>query len=225
MALSRAQVTLLSQAMTAYAFPAEYFDFGRNTARRFATMSALEPLVRADLISGSPSRVKDGLSNVLYWGFAQMGIRDFRVNRFRTRVSRTHIDAFIDLLATSKQRRPFLADIAGLKLPEFSGVSFTSKIRMFLDPKISATLDWQILKINDHNRNTVLSGIRTSHQGKQIPTTHHNSGIYEKWCERLAQISSRYFGGRKRVADLERGFFQLIQSGKARAAANILRDA
>lgn len=43
---------------------------------------------------------------------------------------------------------PSLIKIKNFGLPEFSGMSFVSKIRMFLDPEKSATLDRQIMKIH-----------------------------------------------------------------------------
>ncbi|MDP9528755.1 hypothetical protein [Pseudomonas protegens] len=69
---------------------------------------------------------------------------------------------------------------------------------------------------------TVLAAI------KQDPTririSKANSNAYEGWCERLADIARTYLPD-ARVADVERGFFQMIQDNKVAAAAAILRDA
>jgi len=39
-------------------------------------------------VSGEIELVKNGLSNVLYWGFAQVGYRDKRVSIFRIKFPR-----------------------------------------------------------------------------------------------------------------------------------------
>lgn len=116
--------------------------------------------------------VKNGLSNVLYWGFARMKkIRDFRFNRFREKVTRDNLCAATELFHTSGA--PSLIKIKDLGLPEFSGMSFVSKIRMFLDPKKSATLDRQIMKIHRALPSTVLANVHAN--PTQIPITAHNA--------------------------------------------------
>ena len=59
----------------------------------------------------------------------------------------------------------------------------------------------------------------------QIPLTIENSNAYEAWCRRMIDISRMYFSGSFRAVDVERGFFQLIQSGTVKLAAQILNDA
>ncbi len=215
----RSHIDSLRAASGAYAFPPAHFDFSANVPVLGLTMAALETRVRHELLS--EVGVKDGLSNVLYWGFAQMGgLAAVRVDRFRTSVTQNQLISASRLFASNP--RPSLADIANLKLPQFSGVSFVSKVRMFLDPKTSATLDMQILKIQSVRPTTVLAAIRQSKT--TIPVTVNNSAAYEAWCLRLAQIRDTYFPD-LRVVDIERGLFHLIQLGQVHCAADIVADA
>ena len=118
---------------------------------------------------------------------------------------------------------PTLLALKKLRLPQFSGMSFVSKIRMFLDPANSATLDRQIMKIHKADSGTILS--RFHLQPTQIPITFQNAKAYEHWCQKMREISRQYFDDRFRAVDIERGLFQLVQSGRAAVAAQILKDA
>jgi len=101
-------------------------------------------------------------------------------------------------------------------------MSFVSKIRMFLDPANSATPDWQIMKINDADRGTILSRFRL--QPTQIPINVQNAQAYEDWCHKMRESSRQYFDNRRRAVDIERGLFQLVQSGRVAVAAQILKE-
>ncbi|MEN4918461.1 hypothetical protein ABE485_07295 [Achromobacter spanius] len=183
------------------------------------TMAQVESRIRQDLLS--ETGVKDGLSNVLYWGFAQMGgLAPIRADRFRSSVTQDQLASATQLFSVSPC--PSLVSIARLKLPQFSGVSFVSKVRMFLDPNGSATLDKQIMKIHGLRQTTVLAAVRALRN--TIPVNTRNSAAYEAWCARLAQIQGLYLPS-LRVVDIERGLFHLIQSGRVQCAADILADA
>jgi len=222
MALSQQQIHCLRNAIGGYSFPPDYFDFAANTPERLPNMRAVEIKIGSDLTSGEPQRIKNGLSNVLYWGYAKMGIRDTRVKRFRERVTLSRLKQGGDLFARAVL--PSVFEIKALKLPEFSGLSFVSKIRMFLDPDRSAALDWQIMKIHKQCPSTLLANLYIG-KSTQIPITQRNSQVYEDWCAKMTRISSVYFDGDFRAADLERGFFQLIQGGSVDVAAQIFKDA
>ncbi|MVV49900.1 hypothetical protein EJA72_16890 [Pseudomonas sp. PB120] len=221
MPLDTLQVKALNDAVNGYAFPTAHFDFTTHTPVVGLSMTELETRIRQQLLSASVSDVKDGLSNVLYWGFAQMGgLALVRVERFRSAVTDAQLEQASALF--TKHRRPALYDIARLKLPQFSKVSFVSKIRMYLDPAESATLDRQIMQMHQVHSDTVLAAIKED--ATSIPTSVVNSHAYERWCERLADIARGYLPG-ARVVDIERGLFQMIQSGSAKEAAGILRSA
>lgn len=221
MSLQQHQISILSKAIQEYSFPPAYFDFHQNVAADKDDMKELEMVIKLELISNDCQRVKDGLSNVLYWGYAKMGIRDTRVGRFRNRVNMGQLTEAATLF--SKSSLPSLLQIKKTGLPEFSGISFVSKIRMFLDPSNSATLDFQIMKMQQTCSNSALSEIRL--QQTQIPITAHNSEKYEKWCKTLKDIARQYFGEHSRSVDVERGLFHLIQSGKVQVASEILKNA
>ncbi len=86
LALSEQQKDCLRNAIEQYGFPPDHFDFSRNAPESLANTRAIEIMIGRELKSGEPERVKNGLANVLYWGYAQMGIRHTRVRRFRTKV-------------------------------------------------------------------------------------------------------------------------------------------
>jgi hypothetical protein len=221
MPLDSLQVKKLSDAVNGYSFPTAHFDFSTQTPIDGLTMTQLETRIRQQLLSSSISDVKDGLSNVLYWGFAQMGgLALVRVERFRSAVADAQLEQASELFA--KQQRPALYDIARLKLPQFSKVSFVSKIRMYLDPVESATLDRQIMQMHKVHNGTVLAAFKED--ATSIPTSLVNSHAYESWCERLAYIAQTYLPS-ARVVDIERGLFQMIQSGEVNEAAAILKAA
>ena len=219
LALSRQQIEHLRDAVVHYSFPPDYFDFIANAPERLEDTKAVEIRIGRGLTSGDPDRVRDGLSNVLYWGYAQMGIRDTRVQRFRQKPIVSQLDRACDLFRRSPLPSAF--EIKKLGLPEFSGLSFVSKVRMFLDPEKSATLDRQILKIHEQCPTTLLAGLHIG-RSTQIPVTKRNSDVYELWCQKMVEISREYFSGRFRAVDVERGFFQLIQAGEVLTAAQTL---
>ena len=212
----------LQIAIDSYAFPPDYFDFFRNAPQRLADTRAVEVAIGRELKSGDPEQVKNGLSNVLYWGYAQMGIRETRVHRFRAKVTDSQLKQAGELFRRSDL--PSVVRIKKLGMPEFSGLSFVSKIRMFLDPYNSATLDWQIMKIHKHCATTVLAQLCAGNS-TQIRITDRNSDAYEAWCRRMSDISRVHFGGRFRAVDIERGLFHLIQRGNVEIAAQILKEA
>jgi len=221
MPLSPSQKEELHKAIKGYSFPPEYYDFILDRPERLEDTRAVEARIKADLISGDTNLVKNGLSNVLYWGYAQMGIRCTRVRRFRDNVTKDKLCAATELFHATVS--PSLIKIKKIGLPQFSGMSFISKIRMFLDPEKSATLDRQIMKILQALPSTVLANVHVN--PTQIPITAHNAEAYKMWCRKMREISERYFAGGFRAVDIERGFFHLVQEGKVYLSGEILRDA
>ena len=220
--LSQQQKDRFRNAIESYRFPSDYFDFVRNIPERLANAKAVEVRIWRGLTSDDPEGVKNALSNILYWGYAQMGIRDTRVQRFRSKVNVSVLNRACGIFRRSSL--PSVLEIKKLRLPEFSGLSFVSKIRMFLDPDKSAVLDKQIMKIHGSCPTTLLANLQIG-RSTQIPITKHNSEAYEAWCRNMVDISHGYFDGRFRAVDIERGFFHLIQEGSVEAAAQILNDA
>jgi len=208
------------RAIHDYSFPPALFDFAAGVDANCSKMQQVEDAIRGQLTSGDPSAVKDGLSNILYWGYAQSGYRWHRVEKFRSKVSPFQLAAACELLQAAPQ--PPLLELKQLSLPQFSGLSFISKIRMFLDPVQFATLDLQIMKIHRACPETVLKLIKL--YPTSIPVNRRNALGYESWCSALRAISHEDFSDRYRATDIERGLFNLVQTGRVRLAADILNE-
>ena len=119
------------------------YDFTEEKPLHHDSMLAVEQY------SKDVSAVKDGLSNVLYWGYAQQpGRRDFRVSDFRKTIPdperEPKLDQFAQLMRSG--RADLLKNIKQLHLRQFSQISFVSKILMFLDPARYPVLDLKIAK-------------------------------------------------------------------------------
>lgn len=216
MALNKSQVSELEGAITTYAFPAVYFDFRTAVEVRAEGMRAVETAIRDMLTSETNSELLDGLANVIYWGYAQIGYRGTRVRRFREATTEDQLNRFRALLRSPG--KVGLVTVATLKLPEFSGISFVSKILTFLDPVNYCVLDKQLLKLAE------CPGDRALHQvsaGTQIRVTTKNHVAYDAWRHECATISTQYFDARYRVVDVERGFFQLVQLGRVTLAQEV----
>lgn len=223
MTLSQEQTASLGHAVQDYKFPPHIYDFTKNISDHKSSIATVEAKIKADLTSDDWQRVMDGLSNVLYWGWAQKPkIRDVRVELFRTTATESQLRKSAQLFKRCPP--PSLLEIKQLKLPQFSGVSFVSKVRMFLDPENSATFDKQIMKIRGAFPETIRATFQAFENSTQIRITKESSDAYEYWCGKMREVSERYFNGRLRAVDVERGFFQLIQAGKDSIAADILKS-
>lgn len=220
MALTELQVKNFGNAINAYAFPATYYDFIKNIPIHAAGMASVESAIGNMLLSSNPDIAKQGLANVLYWGYAQIGFGPTRVDRFWNGVTSEQIHSYQELAAAHPL--PTLRQLRDVGMPEYSGISFLSKILMFLNPTEYCVLDLQLAKLS------LASGSRALHNLKfttTIGVTQHNQRIYNQWREECLAISKTYFNGRYRVVDIERGFFYLIQSNKVLEAQEIYTSA
>ena len=223
MPLTENQIGILRNAITAYNFPCVYYDFENGCEVSHLTMSPVEEALKNDLISRNSYNVKNGLSNVLYWGFAQVGYRDTRVKTFRSKVRDGQLhDASI---LFKDQENIDLMKIKNINMPQFSGMSFISKVAMFLNPKKYVILDKQILKMNQIPLPTLLNEIAFGDRETRIRISRNNIRIYLRWCLGCSRISQDYFDNIYRAVDIERGFFTLIQNGNVNQAAKILSNA
>ena len=220
MMLSNKEINILNAAINEYSFPCVFYDFVKDRQFSFQNMNMVEAYIGKDLKSGDYDSVKNGLSNVLYWGFAQVGYRNIRVGTFRNKV--THCQLYDATVLFENLEGSGLKEIQRIKLPQFSGMSFISKVRMFLDPIAYVILDQQILKINDVSSNTVLKSIKFGKNEKQIRISKNNISVYQNWCRKCGDISRLIFNGKYRAVDIERGFFTLIQKNQVSLAAEIL---
>lgn len=217
MALMWEQVRLLEQAVKAYGFPLDYFDFQSGQGQVAPHVSHLEAVIHAQLTSACPDEIAAGLGNIIYWGNSTAGYRNDRFGRFRSQ-----IPAFApheDWRALLRAGMPSLLDIKRLKYPGYSGVSFISKVLMFLDPDHHCVLDLRISKLSrpGRARPRALDGLKS--YPTLIPATRHNQTVYDAWRAECRQISACYFEGRYRAADIERGLFQLLDKEPVAAQA------
>lgn len=220
MPLNSSHTASLSAAIAAYRFPATYFDFALGVQIFPPNMLACEGALRGQLVSAIPQVVKDGLANVLYWGNAAAGYRDHRVSEFRNSVSASQLSDFQAIVARGAV--PSLRQVKELRMRGYSGISFVSKVLMFLDPTRFCVLDLQLTQLRTPGGAGAINALTF---GTQIPITRNNSAAYDGWRNECARISRIYFGGAFRAVDIERGFFHLIQSGRAVLAAQIYEAA
>ena len=209
-------IVRLGDALSKYDYPKVAFDFRRNRQVDFASYRQLELSIRRQLRSRQPHVVKDGLSNVLFWGYATSpGRQTSRVKRFRDEVGIAQIERFIRAV----QGPLSLTAIKACELPQFSGISFISKVLMFLDPVRYVTLDLQLAKIKRTKTATKFSALSVSPTALRV--TAGNEAFYLWWCLACASLARKYFTGTT-AADVERGFFGLVRTGNAELAAQLL---
>jgi len=212
----------LKEAIAAYDFPKVLFDFDRQKEIRFPTMRELEAELLSCLLSDDPERVKRGLANVLYWGYARIMYRRTRVENFRTKVTDDQLRKARSTFATLDGGG--LIRLKRLGLPEFSHVSFLSKLRMFLDPRRYVVLDKKLMKLANEEPATLFR--RMTESKTSIPVTRRNEAGYERWCLLCQDVGRANFPGEDlHAADVERGVFWLVDSGRAKLAAEIVNEA
>lgn len=223
MALNQDQKNKLKVSINQYVFPAVYYDFMNNNPVTAASMHVVEEYIATLLYSDEVIDVKHGLANVLYWGYAQVGYRDTRVNRFINLANENQVQSFHKFLLNGAA--PNMAAIKNLHLPEFSGMSFISKVLMFLDPTNYCVLDKQVSKLRNAECIKALAHLVFGPNETQIRISHNNQNVYNNWREECRAISAQYYQNTYRVADVERGFFTLIQTDNLAAAQKIYNDA
>lgn len=223
MPLTENQIEILLNAILAYNFPCVYYDFEDGYEVSHPSMPPVEEAIKKDLISGNNYNIKNGLSNVLYWGFAQVGYRDTRVNTFRNEVRTEQLHKAAILF--QDQENIDLMEIKNINLPQYSGMSFVSKVAMFLNPDRYVILDKQILKMNRTPLPTLLNEISFGKSETRIRISKNNIRVYLKWCQKCSEISQIYFNGLYRAVDIERGFFTLIKNDNVNQAGEILSHA
>ncbi len=207
---------LLEDAVKNYGFPPVYYDFSNDTKVKAPSMSTVEQVIKAQLTANSLEQVKHGLANVVYWGNANAGYQKHRTNKILNSITSEQLTSFQQLVASGNI--PTLEQIKNLKMPQFSGVSFISKIVAFLDPDNHCVLDLLLSRLAPASANKALGLLKVS---GQIGVTKVNMQVYKLWCEECARINQTYFENRYRVVDIERGFFKLIQDDELPIAQEI----
>ena len=211
-------------AVAEYEYPFVTYDFKAGRHLHHPTMRDVEILIRGQLLDADSRVARDGLSNVLYWGYAsQPGRQTDRVSKFRTKASDGQIDRFMNAIAKSGSCS--LEDLRALKMPEFSGMSFTSKILMFLSPSKYPVLDRHIAKLRAVPGFPVLDGLTVY---TSIPLTQKNMEIYGKWAAWCAGVAGKVNAETPnekdaiRAADVERAVFWRINKGDEHGACQLI---
>ena len=223
----------IRQGAAEYNFPAKTYDFEEETESEHRAVSCVERLIRSQLTSESCSQVKDGLSNVLYWGYIRrQGIRDRRVCQFRAKVTDAQLHAFIE-----RRRRSTcmgLEELKQLGLPEFSKMSFSTKVSMFMCPDSYPVLDRSIaLFAHDQPAQSLdrPSGLSALLKLKLYPTTiplnGNNMRVYREWSGWCCEIADAVNAVvppdvNLRAVDVERAIFWCIDRKSDTEARRLL---
>ena len=208
----------LREAVGRYDFPKVFYDRREARERRCDDMRGVEERIGALLRSGDPGGVRDGLSNVLYWGYArQPGRRDFKVRAFRdaTPVGDPRLRRFAELVDAVRERdasaASALLDVRRSGLHLFGQMSFATKILMFLDPRFPV-LDLKLARAFARGGFAPLTGLRFGPGG--IRVTADNAGVYARWtcwCREIARLANAEAEDEPglRPVDVERALFTL----------------
>jgi len=211
MPLNQKQITQLRESINNYAFPAVYYDFTNNEEIRAIGMPDVEVTIANLLRSNDTIQAKHGLANVIYWGYAQVGYRNNRVRTFLSNITDDRVRAFQALVQNNNT--PTLIQLGSVHMPQFSGVSFVSKILMFLDPANYCVLDLQLTQLRMRDSPKTLNNLTFGQKETQIRITSRNQDVYNGWCNECRAINPTYFQREYRVVGVEGGFFNLIQQG------------
>ena len=130
----RDYAALLCRAVGSYEFPAVTCGFEQDgievaEASCRESMAIVEKHIGKLLRSQNPHDVRNGLSNVIYWGWARHpGLARAKVRMFRDVVSNANnqLSQFAQLVRG--RDAPSLFAIKRLKIPYFSQMSFTTKV-------------------------------------------------------------------------------------------------
>lgn len=217
MALNSKQIEQFSSAIHPSHFPSIYCDFVTGQSIKAATVNEVEDAIRKLLLSSSTQDVKHGLANIIYWGYADVVYRDQRVSHFLERVNDDVIHVFQHLLQTQDTLNLIL--LRNIHLPDYSGMSSLSKILTFLNPQDYCVLDAPLAQLKAVP-NRALHQL-TFQTGRQVAVTQNNQDTYDQWRAECAAISQKYFAGKYRAVEIERGFSYLIQNEASETAKEI----
>lgn len=207
--MNKRNLLILEKAINCYSFPKVIYDIKKRVPVKMKSMREVEDLIKKQLVSGNPELVKSALSNVLYWGYNRSGYGEHRMNVFRDEVQKPQLEAFMKLL---KDDSMSLVKIQKLRMSQFSGMSFISKIMMFLDPKSYVVLDLKLIQLKDESTSgNPLNRIKFGIKDTTIRITCESEDSYFQWCKLCKEISHEYFDGKYRPVDIERGFFEMIE--------------
>jgi len=142
----------------------------------------------------------------------------FRVQKFLDNVTEDQIQSATNLFPNIEGDG--LAEIKRIGLPQFSNMSFVSKLRMFLDPRNYVTLDRKLLKLKESNIRTFFDDV--IERPTYIPINNRNRKQYRVWSKKCKDTANNYFQDHGIIAaDVERGIFYLVDRGNLNTAATL----
>lgn len=212
---------LLREAVEGYDYPKVVYDFREAKESHYDDMLRVEERIGSQLRSPEPDGIRDGLSNVLYWGYArQPRRRDAKVRDFRdaTHAGDPRLQRFAELVRSTGERplpgpaAPALLGFKRLMLRQFGQMSFVTKILMFLDPRFPV-LDLKVARVFANGRFAPLAALRFDKGGIRI--TRNNVRAYEcwaRWCREIAGLANEEGPSPPRAlraVDVERALFAL----------------
>ena len=202
-------------------------------------MRTVEEYIGGLLRSNKPQEVKNGLANVLYWGHAGGPFRDSSVRNFigtNPNELAPKLNRFVELAKELKGAsnsgeagagRSDLLKIQKLKIPQFGdGMSFVSKILMFLDPERYPVLDRKIAKAYANSFFSPLQDLKL--YNTSIPISKENNvAVYDTWacwCRQIARVVKETPESpcHVRAVDVERALFTLAKLNKIATACPLL---
>jgi len=221
MPLTQQHINTLYQAIRNYNYPTQLYDFEENQPIPFQTMRELENYLQARLLSNNPSQVRCALANIVYWGNINAPYCMSRVQKFLENVTEDQIQSATNLFPNIEGDG--LVDIKRIGLPQFSNMSFVSKLRMFLDPRNHVTLDRKLLKLKESNIRTFFDDV--IEYPTYIPINNHNREQYRIWSKKCKDTANNYFRDYGIIAaDVERGIFYLVDQGHLNTATILVAN-
>ncbi len=229
----------LCDAVEAYDYPTVTYDFQNGKEVCHENMRQVEEKIKLQLLSKNLDDIKHGLSNVLYWGNAKDRRRDYRVSEFCKGVTTYQLNRFKcvadSLTGTGLARVRGRVNNKKDNMPQFTQMSFVSKIRMFLDPNEYPVLDMNLAEeFSQLDCFPPLGGLtfrkkkdfpkKNKHE-TQIRITKHNEEVYEKWalwCGGIARLVNCELSPTLRAVDVERAIYQLECDGGTSEALRLL---
>ncbi|MGD0972355.1 MAG: hypothetical protein ABSA04_13360 [Desulfobaccales bacterium] len=80
-------------------------------------------------------------------------------------------------------------------------------------------------KLRNPEGTKALSNLAFGPNETRIRISQNNQNVYDAWREECRAISAQYYNNAYRVADVERGFFHLIQTDSLATAQEIYNNA
>ena len=216
--MTHEQEETLRKAIIDYDFPKFTFDFQRGAEVRHPTMRTVEAHIREALTSEDPEDVRDGLSNILYWGLHRVGYKSLRIARLREETTPTHFAEARSVFESIRGNG--LRSLKKLKLPQFSQMSFITKLRMFLDPRNYVVLDKKLVDMAGTAVPTLFRDFKR--YPTSIPVTAMNESVYGRWCRLCRKVAQHLFADDGYAVDVERGVFHLCGKEQSAVAAQIV---